>query len=197
MASALALVGSIPATAASAGVTGTKWDTISGWDGSSYVQPFGNPDTATYGQWFTAPDGVKKIKKWTFNMGANAGTGTLVMTGGLYTWDGTKAVTKVWESKELSVDLTQGDPTVHKVTLKPKKKGKVKPGQNYVMFLSVSKTYEETAPNVLSQWAANYTDVLPNSDVVFLNNGGDESQWTTMQWTTFTGFDFAFKAKFK
>lgn len=197
VASAVALVATIPATAASAGVSATKWDTYSAWDGTTYVQPFGNPDTATYGQWFTAPDGAKKIKKWSFYMGANGETGALVFTGGLYTWDGTKAGEKVWESKAKTLDLTQGDATIHKVTLKPKRKGKITPGAAYVIFLSVSKTYEESTPLVLARWAADSGNPLPNGDVVYLNSGGDESQWTSVPWGMLGGYDFGLTAKIK
>jgi hypothetical protein len=192
----------VPSMASAAGVEGTdavKIDTYSTWDGSSYVQPFGHADTATYGQTITASADGKKIKNFAFYMSSNFGTGTMKLRGAVYAWDGDSATgNALWESKKAkNVKFTQGDPEVKKVAFKTKKAKAMTPGQKYVLFASVSKDYEETAPNVLSQWAAHFADVLPGGDVVFLNNGGDESQWTGGTWTTFTGFDFAMTANIK
>jgi hypothetical protein len=174
----------------------TKIDTYSGWDGSSFLFPFGNPQTSNYGQVITIPEGVKKLKNYTFYMASNSGTGTLTMRGEVYGWDGTKATTKVSQSKKKTLDLTAGDPTYYPVKIKVKK-GKVTPGQQYVIFLSVDKDYEDNPPNVLSQWACNYTDVLPGGSTVYLNSDGDEGQWTTVSWSQIPDFDMAMKATLK
>ena len=144
----------------------------------------------------TTPAGKKKVTQFTFYLAANTGTGDIVYRGALYGWNGTMATNKVWESKARTISLTEGDPTYYPAKMKVKK-GKVTPGNQYVLFLTVSKDYETTDPNVLSQWAANITDVLPGGNVVYINDGGDESQWTTMPWSLIASYDFAFKANLK
>lgn len=184
---------------ASAATTATNWDTYSSWDGTSMVYPFGNPQTSTYGQTFTAPSGTKKLKKFAFYMAPQGTAGTMLVRGELYGWDAAtaRATTPIWESKAMKVTVDPSQPTYNPYKFKPGKKGKIKAGQTYVMFLSISKDYEQATPNATMQWAANYSDVLPGGDIVFLNDDGDESQWTTASWSTFTGFDFALKATLK
>ena len=174
----------------------TTIDTYKGWDGASYLYPFGNPETSNYGQVVTIPAGNKTVKSFTFYMADNTGTGTLTMRGEIYGWDGTKATTKVYESKPVTLDITAGDTEYYPVTIKAKK-AKVTPGQQYVLFLTVDKDYEANPANVLSQWAENYSDVYTGGYTVYLNSDGDESQWTTVPWSSISTFDHAFKATFK
>lgn len=199
VAAPLLLVGTAaPSFAATDTTTAVKWNTYPDWDGTTYLWGFGNPDTATYGQSFTAPEGVKKLKKFQFAVGANTGTGTMTVRGELYGWDGSKATDMIWESKNpTTIDLTQGDPTWHKVKMKLKKKGKVTAGQQYVMFLTVSKDYEDNPVGLIAQWGMTAADALPNSQTVWINDTGDESRWTTETWSGIPTQDFALKAKFK
>jgi hypothetical protein len=171
-------------------------DTYSGWDGVSYLFPFGNPETSNYGQVITIPEGKSKLKSYTFYMAANSGTGTLTMRGEVYGWDGTMATTKVAQSKKKTLDLTAGDTTYYPVKIKVKK-GNVSAGSQYVLFLTVDKDYEANPPSLLSQWACNYSDVLPGGSTVYLNSDGDESQWTTVPWSQISTFDMAMKATLK
>jgi hypothetical protein len=192
---AVAIMAVGPTAGAAAGKK-TKIDTYKDWPGTPNIQPWGNPDTATYGQTITIPKGNKHIKSFSFYMSALAASGTIRFTGDVYGWDGSKATTEVFESKVKSIDLTVGDPTFHTVTIKTKG-AKVKPGQQYVLFLSVSKTYEETDPGVTSAWADLGFDDLAGGNLVFLNNGGDESLWTTQAWAPIPTDDMAFQATLK
>ena len=191
----IALLGFQAPASASVEVLPPTFDTYTGWGGAEFVQPWGHPNTTTYGQTITVPAGKKKVRQFSFYMAGNTGTGDITYRGAVYGWDGSKATNKVYETKAKTISVTQGDPTIQEAKIKvPKRKGKVTAGNQYVLFLSVSKDYETTDPGVLSQWAAYFSDALPGGDVVFLNDGGDESQWTTQPWSVFTGFDFAFKA---
>jgi hypothetical protein len=183
-------------TAGAAAGKKTKIDTYKDWPGAPVIQPWGNPDTATYGQTITIPKGNKHLKKFSFFMSALATSGTIRFTGDVYGWDGSKATTEVFESKVKSIDLTAGDPTFKKVTIKTKG-AKVTPGQQYVLFLSVSKTYEQTDPGVMSQWGDLGFDDLAGGNLVFINNGGDESQWTSTSWAQIGTDDMAFQATLK
>ena len=65
-------------------------NTLKSWDGSSYVQPFGCPDTTTYGQVITVPKGETTLNKFTFEW-KNLGTGSFIARGEVYAWNGTMA----------------------------------------------------------------------------------------------------------
>lgn len=188
-----------PASAAVDGPDAPTIDTYSGWDGSSYLYPFGAPDTSTYGQVVTVPDGKKKLKYFSFYQATADGypSGTILLRGEVYGWDGTKATTEVWESaKAKKLKLTAGDPEFQQVKFKTKG-AKLKPGQQYVMFATISKDYEEQTSGVASKWATNYSDVLPGGYTVYINDTGDEGRWTTEAWSQITTYDFAMKASIK
>jgi hypothetical protein len=118
------------------------------------------------------------------------------MRGELYGWDGTKATSEVWESKPRDLFVDPDGPPFEEVRFKAKK-AKVKPGEQYVIFASVSKDYEETDPFVTAAWGANLNDVYPGGYAVFLNDTGDESKWTSQTWIAGYDYDFAMIAKFK
>ena len=69
------------------------------------------------------------------------------------------------------------------------------PGQQYVMFFSVSAIYDplgggSTAVGLVlsDEPGSDYT----GGHFVFLNNGGDTSQWTSLDWSNFGSEDLAF-----
>jgi hypothetical protein len=196
-AAALALGVAAPAGATT--TAKTVIDTYDDWDGSSYIYEFGNPNTTNYGQVITAPAGTKKVKSFTFYLAGSTGAGTMTVRGEVYGWDGAAvhATTKVAESKKKQVELSQGDPTFYPVKIKVKKSKKITPGEQYVIFLTVDKDFEANPPMLLSKWADVQTDVLPGGDLVFLNSGGDESQWTSGTWNVISGYDMAFTATLK
>ena len=176
----------------------TTIDTWTDWDHCCTVAPFGHPDSSTYGQIITIPEGEKKLTQVTWYMAAGGVSGDLVYRSALYTWDGTKAVKKVAHGKKTTVEVTAGDPEYYPSTTKFKK-ARVKPGKQYVLFATVALTYEETDPNVTVQWPVTQIDgedVLPGGDFVFINDSGNEALWTTQAWVGIP-FDNAFKAKLK
>jgi hypothetical protein len=190
---AVALAGAPNATAASDAPT---FDTYSSWAGDSVIGPFGHPNTTTYGQVITVPAGLKKVEWFTYYMGAGGTEGTLKVRGEVYGWDGTKATREIAETRVKDVEVTGGDPTFNPVKFKLRG-AKVRPGKQYVLFASISKDYEESDPNVTTNWPVHTTDVLPGGNTVFLNDSGDESQWTSAPWSQITTYDMAFKAKLK
>lgn len=185
-----------PAAADAERISTPTIDTYTGWDGVGYVHEFGHPNSATYGQVITAPAGLTKLRWFTFYVAADVGTGTLRFRGEVYGWNGSMATEEVWESKRKDRDFTAGDPEFYPVKVKSRGATLV-PGQQYVIFLTVSKDYESTDPGLQTRWAARFSDALPGGDAVFINNGGAESMWTTSPWGILTGSDFAMKAKLR
>jgi hypothetical protein len=194
----LLLFGGAPATAA------TTIDTTSAWDGSQFVHPFGRPDTATYGQVFTAPANDTVLDSFTIYLrdvpvppySDPSVSRTITFRGELYAWDGTKATgLSLWESAPRTVTLDE--------TFRPASflTGGVQlvAGQPYIFFASVSKDYEQNPELALGAWGYTGGDVYAGGGFFFENNGTDESQWTSRPWETFllSGWDdLAFRAIF-
>jgi hypothetical protein len=192
----LAVCSSLAAASATAWAE-TVIDTTSAWDGSSTVCAFGRPNTATYGQVVTVPSQDPVLDSFTFYINDFTGSGTtVVFRGEVYAWDGTKATgPNLWEGAPRTLPLLG---TPQEVTFNT---GGVQlnAGQQYVIFASVSKDYEQNADPSLGCWGYLNASVYNGGGFVFLNNGGDESQWTTIPWDTFFGNgvdDLAFKASF-
>ena len=75
------MVGSMSAPA----LATTIYDTMPAWDGSSFAAPFGNPDTATYGQTFVAPSTDTILQDFTFQL---HGAATIQLQAQIYAWTG-------------------------------------------------------------------------------------------------------------
>jgi len=165
-------------------------NTYNSWDGSSYIQPFGCPDTTTYGQVITIPSGQTHLGKFHFSW-KNLDTGSMVVRGEVYAWDGTKATgSALYESKKKTLSFSDG--LFHKVGFRPPSLISVTPGAQYVIFASIDKDYEQCTNNYQFGWGWISNDVYAGGAFVYQNNAGDESQWTLTPWNSFG--DTAFKA---
>src|SRR5437763_9482772 len=151
---AFAALGSNPAMAIS---------TYNSWDGSSFVQPFGCPDTTTYGQVITIPNGQTHLGKFHFSW-VNLNSGSMVVRGEVYAWDGAKATgSALYESNPKTISFSDG--LFHKVgfkaTLVP-----VTPGAQYVIFASIDKEFEKCTNNYVMGWGYIGSDVYSGGGFV-------------------------------
>jgi hypothetical protein len=193
-ASAVAFVfaafGNIQASASTTRVRPTI-NTFKVWDGSQNVIEFGCPNTTTYGQVITVPGSKTLLNKFTFAWENYTGSGSMVVRGEVYAWDGTKATgAAVFESAPRTIAF--GDALFHNENFKPNGKS-VTPGAQYVLFASIDKDFEQCTGNYTLGWASVPDGTYTKGTFVYQNNGGDESQWTSSSWSTF-GIDLAFKA---
>lgn len=188
-------------------------DTVPSWNGASQIASFGNPNTATYGQLVTVPQGATVLTKFSFFMRIPA---TLVFRGFVYKWNGTQAAnpsnlsstintssqpasTKgplanggaLFESSPRST--TQGANFEEVVFNIPGSGIQLNEGQQYVLFASVSKDF---GPVGTGQWGAINSNVYSGGNFVYQNNGSNTTQWTTVPWSAFPGSDLAFRATF-
>ena len=160
------------------------------WDGSQAVFNFGCPNTTTYGQVITVPEGMSALDKFTFAWTNHATTGSTRVRGEVYAWDGSKATgSALFESGPRLVSFT--DSLFHFEAFKPGGVS-VTAGSQYVIFASIDKNFRRCTDNYTLGWAAVNDSVYAGGTFVFQNNTGDETQWTTTQWYTF-GIDLAFK----
>jgi hypothetical protein len=164
--------------------------TYGSWDGSTSVVPFGCPNTTTYGQVITIPKGITHLGKFHFSW-VNLNSGSMVVRGEVYAWDGTKATgSALYESKRKTISFNDG--LFHKVGFRANLVP-VTSGAQYVIFASIDKDYEQCTNSYEVGWGYIGSDAYSGGTFVYQNNGGDENQWTTTPWTSFGGPDVAFK----
>ncbi len=168
-------------------------NTYRAWNGTDYVYPFGCADTTTYGQVITVPN-TNTLNKFSF-WWANDTTGSMVVRGEVYAWDGQKATgNAIWESKPKTISY--GDSSFHKQTFRTGPLP-LTPGAQYVLFASIAKDYAKCTNSYELVWADVDDSTYAAGTFVYQNNGGDSSQWTTVPWSTTYGKDAAIIASFK
>jgi len=150
------------------------------------ANPFGNPNTATYGQTFTLPVGDGILTSWTFSLEGT--TNSYPVQFGVALWDtgnSRMAAPPFYLSSPVNTVVGDADYTfVPNLTLTP--------GQEYVAFLSITNT-----PGVgNSSMPLAGGNLYAGGSFFFINNGTDPSLWTTQGWQTFPDSDAAFTAQF-
>lgn len=143
-----------------------------GSDTGTIVQ-FGAPDTASYGQTFTAPGSVLDSFSL-FLRNRVAGTASLDLRGYVAAWNGLMASSILYES---STRTMNAGGALQQFDFSPDLA--LTPGNEYVAFLSIA--------NLPSQADSNFgmphgSDQIPG-EFVFLNNGTSPGDWTTSPWT--------------
>jgi hypothetical protein len=186
LALALVLVASLMGTARAA----VTIDTTPSWNFPNAVEPFGSPNTATYGEVVTAPGST--LQSFTFYMNQSS----FNFGGYVYAWNGTQATgPQLWASGPMA---TAGSGTYEAITFNPNVS--VTSGSQYVLFASVSDAayYGGGGRGYWGYIGSN--SGYPGTYFVFYNNGNNFSALTTSQWdsTVFwgTGDALAFKAQF-
>jgi len=165
----------------------TVYDNFTGY--SAYWHPLGNPNTATYGETFTAPtNGDDAIQNFSFYLAGPYQSGDIIMSAYLATWTGTNAGTLLYTSPSVDYPNT-GDANLAFNT------GGIAltPGASYVMFLSVSQYYGQS---VGESYVSQGDTSIPGSNFVFYNNGGDFSALFSSGWATGLKPDWAVTATF-
>lgn len=150
------------------------------------VEPFGNPNTATYGQTFVLSAGNGVLTSWTFSL--EASTAAFPMQFGVGLWDTANsrmAAAPFYFSSTVNTAIGDANYTfTPNLTLTP--------GQEYVAFLTITNT-----PGVgTAQMPLASGSLYTGGSFFFLNNGTDASQWTTQGWQSIPGADAAFTAQF-
>ncbi|MEO8653376.1 MAG: IPTL-CTERM sorting domain-containing protein [Ramlibacter sp.] len=166
----------------------TLVDTNPSWDGSSGISPFGNPNTATYGQIVTVPAGESSLTGFSFQI--NDGGTAFPLRGEVYAWDSVNSRATGAALYESPVTSTAGVNGFRALSFTPSIA--VAAGQQYVIFATVSRD-----PAVgTSTWGllANNT-AYPGGQMVFLNNGANVALWLTSSWAL-VPLDLAFTVQF-
>jgi hypothetical protein len=183
-----ALVAGTALVAAGSTFADTIYNNFNGY--SDFWHPFGNPNTATYGETFTAPsNGDVNLQDFGFYMGNPEVPGNILLRAYIATWTGTNAGTLLYTSADFDFANTGNDHITFStggLTLTP--------GASYVAFLSVSELYgQSSGESFISQG----DPTIPGGNFVYYNNGGDFAALFNSTWDA-TGLkpDWAFNATF-
>jgi len=129
--------------------------------------PFGGDarSTQTYGEIFTAPNGVQNLSSFSFYLGDPYYSGNIITGAYIATWTGTHAGMLVYDAGQLNYNNAgNGELTFNTGGLF------VTPGQQYVMFLSTSKFYLKSDGGT---YAASGTSNQFLDGFAYFNNGSD------------------------
>ena len=140
-----------------------------------YWNPFGNPNTATYGETFTAPSGPNtNLADFGFYFADPVSQGNIILGAYIATWTGTNAGTLLYSSSMFDY------PNTGNAFLSFNTGGlTLTPGANYVMFLSVSQYYGQSAG---SAQVSQGDPTIPGGNFVYFNNGGNFAELFTTGW---------------
>jgi hypothetical protein len=156
--------------------------------GDTEIHNFGWPNTATYGQIFTAPVTDNNLDSWTFNLrkdgGNNCNFQFFVMG-----WNGSTATGSIlYQSATAVVTSTsfQAFTFLPNLTLTP--------GGSYVAFINESGLNGTTASSIQMQGSS--ANSYAGGDFRYLNNGDTFGQVSSSAWSTYSVPDMTFTAVF-
>jgi len=160
------------------------------------VGPFGEPNTATYGQTITAPLVDHVLTDFTFYLNDSVNPDFIDFQAYVYAWDATNHWTvgpALYASGPLSTSNNGGAGGYEAFTIST---GAVSltPGGSYVLFFSASNLFDGQTGN--GDFAARDNDPYAGGNFVFINNGSNFGQLSTTSWGQISTYDAAFKATF-
>jgi PEP-CTERM motif len=141
---------------------------------NAYWHPLGYPNSATYGETFTAPtNGDNFLQSIGFYLGEPYVDGNIVMQAYVATWTGSQADTLLYSSSVVNYANTGEDLLMFNPGIS------LAAGDSYVMFLSISENYGQSSGEAY----VNAGDAsIPGSSFVYYNNSGDFSALFNSSW---------------
>jgi hypothetical protein len=167
----------------------TNNNSTNGWNGTDYISPFGEPNTANYGETFVAPATSPVLTSFRFYL--NNTSGFVTFRFYVMAWDGAKASGPVLYQSP--VTTTAGASGMQPYTFNTGQLP-LKPGQLYVAFLSTSTVQD--GGSAAAGLGAYFPGTYSGGGFVYQSSGTNYSQLTNSGWNTFGGYDAAFVATF-
>jgi hypothetical protein len=168
-------------------------DTTPAWNGSNYVWPLGESNTATYGQTFTVKGSETVLNSFSFHLRSHAG-GDMDFAAYVMAWDGVKATGPIlYQSTKQTLPMDTID--FKKYTFETGIP--LTAGKQYIAFLSASKFFDGS--HGVARMGSIDTDPYKDGRFLHFNNGSNFGLLTTQPWETWwmSGkADAAFTAEF-
>lgn len=183
---AIAAVVTLGLTALPAGAT-SEWDLDHSGAPDGPVGPLGNPNTATYGQTFTVPEGPDTLESFSVEVALPP---TLVFRAAIQAWDDA-AMHATGTELYLSAPTSTTGLTTETLTFTPDIA--IAPG-TYVLYLTTSHDWTPAANS--GSLPRHGTDPYAGGGFFYLNNGADLAGLTTTGWTAIPAFDMVFTVVF-
>ncbi|WP_334108904.1 FxDxF family PEP-CTERM protein [Methylobacillus sp.] len=155
--------------------------TMDYWD--STVSPFGTPDTATYGQTITIGDTAQVLESFSFIL-SDLRVAFTVEVG---SWTGSRVDEVIYRSDPFKFAATSDYMEIMAfpdVTLNA--------DSQYVLYFTTSGIQSDVES--MNEWGFTPDEAYAGGTFVYLNNGNDRSQLTSVDWNTDLGGDLAFTA---
>ena len=167
-------------------------DTTPAWNGTASIAAWGVPNTATYGQTFTATDQQRRLLGFTFYLQNFSGTAPKYQAA-VYEWNNaTSRITgpALFTSAVMTAPGGSGYTAVKIST------GNIAldTGKRYVMFFTTST--QGAQHNGSYKWGSVNGTTYAGGDFMFKNNGTNFNQLSTSNWSIFGALDLAFNAEF-
>jgi hypothetical protein len=187
----LAVLGATVFAAAVAATSGSAGSvtisTIPSWNGATGLGPFGKPLFGNFGETVTVPSNMSTLTGFGFELVLSS---LMTFRGEVYAWDGTKATgPNLWQSGP----TTASGFAYQLVSFNAN--AKVTPGEQLVLFLSVTPDYGAN-PALSGNLGAITLDAYVGGEPVILDDGGLTSAWTSTSWLNVPADDLAFTASF-
>lgn len=162
--------------------------------GGGSVQPFGEPDTATYGQTFTVgADNV--LTDFSFWLDDEYADYPVSFAAYVYAWDGAKAAgPELYASSMVSTTNNGGSDGFEQFTFNTGELALTE-GEKYIAFLSASNFFA-FSDNGLAYMEASGTDSYAGGDFAYYNNGSTFAALTLGAWE-YVGSDLYGDARFE
>jgi hypothetical protein len=190
-----ALLAGVSLSAVAAPAQAQNINTISQWDGSSFVHDWGVPNTATYGQTITPTATQTRLSSFTFELGFQQSGTPVLYQAFVYQWNpvNNRITGPALFSSSPLTSPTTAVGAFQAVTINT---GNVQltAGQQYVLFFTTSS--QVNAANSIYRYGAVAATAYAGGNWVFSNNGTNFASLSTTAWSVNTISDLAFIATF-
>jgi hypothetical protein len=169
-------------------------DTVLSASQNDLIKPWGVTDSATYGQTITTPTTDTELTSFTFYLGPQyMGSGSIEYEAYVYAWDATTSMATGSAQYQSWLSTFTANGSFDPVTFTPDIN--LTSGDQYVLFFSTSGLQAGRLDSTI-YWGFNTSLPYTGGGFVFLNNGDDQSQWTSTAWSVAHAADLAFTADF-
>ena len=152
----------------------TTYNSFAGYN--PYWNPLGYPNTATYGETFTAPsNGDSFLQDFSLYLAGPVSQGDIILGGYIASWTGTHAGNLLYSSSPIDYPNT-GDA---ELTFGPNLGIQLTPGATYVAFLSISQYYGQSSGE---SYISIGNGTIPGGSFVYYNNSGNFNELFTNNW---------------